>query len=81
MNAKKLEKSRYYLPKPLFDSLNEIEQQLKIYQKTRDLKIFKQQLSLFKFNNKSLKSALIDYKEVIAFLYIFWWVWECNLHA
>ena len=69
MNQNKLEKPRYYLPKPFFDSLNEIEQQLKIYQKTRDLKIFKQQLSLFKFNNKSLKSALIDYKEVISFLY------------
>lgn len=69
MNKKKLKKSSYYLPKPMFDSLNKIEKQLKHYQKNRDLTVFKQQLSVFNFNNKSLKSAIIDYKEVIAFLY------------
>lgn len=70
MSQNKLQKSTYYLPKPLFDSLNEIEQQLKIYQKSRDPKVFKQQLhSLFNIYNKTLKSTFIDYKEVISFLY------------
>lgn len=66
----KSKKPKTYVPKPLFDSLSQIEQQLKQYQKTNDLSIFKQWLqNLFSINNKPPRSAIIDYKQVITFLY------------
>ena len=66
----KSKKPGTYVPKPLFDSLSQIEQQLKQYQKTNDFSIFKQWLqNLFSINNKPPRSAIIDYKQVITFLY------------
>lgn len=67
---KNQQKSCFYVPKALFGSLNQMEQQLKYYQKTDDLSVFKKWLQkLLHVNNRPPRSAIIDYKHVIAFLY------------
>jgi site-specific recombinase XerD len=61
-------KPAYYLPKPLFDTLEHVEQQIKSYQKTQDLTLFKQWLqTLLKI--KGSKTIVIDYQQVVLFLY------------
>ena len=66
---KNRQKSGVYVPKPLFDNLYQMEQQIKHYQKNNDLLIFKQWLKNLFINNKPPKAAIIDYKQVIIFLY------------
>ena len=62
------EKPEYYLPKPLFDTLGQIERQIKNYQKTHDPMVFKQWLqNLLKI--KLSKTTIIDYQKVVLFLY------------
>ncbi len=63
----KSRKSSYYSPKPLFDTLKQIEQQIKLDQRNNNLVIFKQWLrSLF---TKLPKIAIVDYQKTILFLY------------
>jgi len=70
---KKPAKSSYYVPKPLFDSLTQIEQQIKHYQHINNAIVFKQWLqSIFNLtHNKLPKTATMDYKQVILFLYCY----------
>lgn len=69
MIAKNHIKTSYYVPKPLFDTLDQIESQIKLYQHTHDPLVFKQWLQNL-FNKKMLsKSAILDYQQVILFLY------------
>ncbi len=64
---KKSVKSSYYRPKPLFDTLEQIEQQIKHYQSANNAIVFKEWLkSLF---TKLPKIAIVDYQKTILFLY------------
>jgi len=64
---KKPVKSNYYSPRSLLDTLEQIEQQVKYYQRTSDSTIFKQGLrSLFA---KPPKIAIMDYQTTLLFLY------------
>ena len=65
---KKPIKFSYYSPKPIFDTLEQIEQQIKHYQITDDHTIFKKWLQSL-FNTKLPKIAIVDYQKTIFFLY------------
>jgi site-specific recombinase XerD len=61
----------YYLPKPLFDNLTHLKEQIKFYQDNNDATILKSWLqSIFSKAKYQLPSyAVKDYKQVILFLY------------